>query len=158
MVAHNEDTKNGKVAGLAFHGKSSLVQAMRLLRYVIFDSGDGEKSKIAIAEYKLKRFYLTNRNVRTPVDPAVAEQEHVVRIMNVHLHNKLVNPKYNNRMAQESYGRLWDTVARLVRGGLTSNVAIDRIYGIYGRNATVTDITNSMLRDRRNNSIPAALH
>ena len=63
-----------------------------------------------------------------------------------------VKHKYTRRKV------VWDTVARLVRGGLTSNVAIDRIYGIYGRNATVTDITNSMLRDRRNNSIPAALH
>ena len=43
MVAYNEDPKNGKVAGLAFHGKSNLVQAMRLLRYVIFDSGDRKK-------------------------------------------------------------------------------------------------------------------
>ena len=62
-----------------------------------------------------------------------------------------VKHKYTRRKV------VWDTVDRLVRGGLTANVAIDRIYDTYGRNATVTKIINNMLSDRRNNTVPAAL-
>ena len=49
------------------------------------------------------------------------------------------------------------TIDRLVRQGLTANVAIDRIYEVYGRELTVTRLINRMLSDRRNNSIPAVL-
>jgi hypothetical protein len=42
----------------------------------------------------------------------------------------------------------------MVRSGLTANVAIDRVYEHYGRNNIVTTILNSMLRDRRNNTVP----
>ena len=52
---------------------------------------------------------------------------------------------------------VWDTVARLVRGGMTANVACDRIYKHYGRQVSVTRIINAMLQDRRNGTIPAAL-
>ena len=52
---------------------------------------------------------------------------------------------------------VWDTIDRLVRQGLTANVAIDRIYEVYGRELTVTRLINRMLSDRRNNSIPAVL-
>jgi hypothetical protein len=52
---------------------------------------------------------------------------------------------------------VWDTVERLVRGGLQANVAIDRIYQAYGRELTVTRIINWMLADRRNRTVPAIL-
>ena len=44
---------------------------------------------------------------------------------------------------------VWDAIAALVRAGHTSDVAIDRIYEIYGQNQSVTAIINRMRRDRR---------
>ena len=52
---------------------------------------------------------------------------------------------------------VWSTIDRLVRGGIHSNVAIDRIYNTYGCNSTVTSIINRMLADRRNHTVPANL-
>lgn len=52
---------------------------------------------------------------------------------------------------------VWATIDRLVRGGLTSAVAIDRIYTVYGRDLSVTKIINRMLQDRRKGTIPAIL-
>jgi hypothetical protein len=41
-----------------------------------------------------------------------------------------------------------------VRGGLTAHVAIDRIYGHYGRADSVTlIISNKMKNDRRNGTV-----
>ena len=48
---------------------------------------------------------------------------------------------------------VWDCVSALVRSGLTSNVAIDRIYQVYGVNATVTTIINRMKRDKLDGNI-----
>jgi len=67
---------------------------------------------------------------------------------------------YERDRVKHKYSRckvVWDAIDRLVRGGLTANVAIDRIYNTYGRNATVTTIINCMLSDRRNNRIPVPL-
>jgi hypothetical protein len=72
---------------------------------------------------------------------------------------RLFTPEERGR-AKHKYTRrrvFWNTVDRLVRGGMEANVAIDRIYQHYGRNLTVTRILNSMLADRRNNHIPAGL-
>ena len=52
---------------------------------------------------------------------------------------------------------VWDAIDRMVRHGFTAQVAIDRIYQHYGRELSVTRIINDMLRDRRSNSVPAAL-
>ena len=114
MVTYNEDTLEGKIAGLSFFGRSSHVHAIRLVRYIAFDNGPFSKSRIAIAEYKFKKFYLTNRKITTEVDSAVAEQEHVVRIMNIHLHHELAKQNGKVKSPQEMYTRFWDIVAILM--------------------------------------------
>jgi hypothetical protein len=48
---------------------------------------------------------------------------------------------------------LWDLILTLVRGGLTAQVAIDRIYGHYGRSDSVTLIISKMKNDRRNGTV-----
>jgi len=62
-----------------------------------------------------------------------------------------VKHKYTRRKV------VWETILRLMQAGLTSDNAIDRIYAVYGQELTVTEIINRMLRDRRSNTIPAAL-
>jgi hypothetical protein len=52
---------------------------------------------------------------------------------------------------------VWETVERLVRGGVLANVAIDRIYQAHGRELNVTRIINRMLGDRKNITVPACL-
>jgi hypothetical protein len=52
----------------------------------------------------------------------------------------------------------WDVVSHLIRSGLHSNVAIDRIYEVYGQNATVTTVINQMRRDKRNGNLHPLLH
>jgi hypothetical protein len=52
---------------------------------------------------------------------------------------------------------VWETVERLVKGGLDGNVAIDRIYLAYGREQNMTKLINLMLTDRRNNTVPSSL-
>jgi hypothetical protein len=44
---------------------------------------------------------------------------------------------------------VWDCIATLVRAGFTSQVAIDRVYHVYGVNTTVTRIINRMKQDGR---------
>jgi hypothetical protein len=49
---------------------------------------------------------------------------------------------------------LWDLILTLVRGGLTAQVAIDRIYGHYDRADSVTLIMSKMKKnDRRNGTV-----
>ena len=48
---------------------------------------------------------------------------------------------------------VWDCVASLVKTGLSSHVAIDQIYKVYGLNATVTEIINQMRTDRNSDSL-----
>jgi hypothetical protein len=47
---------------------------------------------------------------------------------------------------------VWDLMSTLVvrRGGLTAQVAIDRIYDLYGRAESVTTIINNMKNNRGN--------
>ena len=40
------------------------------------------------------------------------------------------------------------TIARLVRGGLTSEVAIERIYSVYGYNSSTNKIMTAMVKDK----------
>jgi hypothetical protein len=49
---------------------------------------------------------------------------------------------------------VWDKIAELVRAGWTAQAAIDRIYTVYGANATVTTIINQMRNDRRHGGHP----
>ena len=49
---------------------------------------------------------------------------------------------------------VWDVVAEHVRSGSTAQVAIDRIYQVYGRNQSIIQITNQMRRDRQNGGHP----
>jgi hypothetical protein len=44
---------------------------------------------------------------------------------------------------------IWHCIAALVRAGFTAQVAIDRVYQVYGENTTVTIITYRMKQDRR---------
>jgi hypothetical protein len=55
-----------------------------------------------------------------------------------------VKHKYHRRKM------VWDLISTLVRGGLTAQVAIDRIYDLYGRADSVTTIINKLKKDRRN--------
>ena len=50
---------------------------------------------------------------------------------------------------------VWDTISSLVRAGDTVEVAIDKIYGAYGQNLSVTKITRCLLRDQRNGGHPS---
>ncbi len=43
---------------------------------------------------------------------------------------------------------VWDTVERLMRRGLTSRVAVDRIRAVYGQASSVTAVINAMKADR----------
>jgi hypothetical protein len=52
---------------------------------------------------------------------------------------------------------VWDAIDRMVLRGFTAQVAIDRIYQHYGRELSVTKVINNMLRDCRQNTVPAAL-
>jgi hypothetical protein len=44
----------------------------------------------------------------------------------------------------------WDLVSNLVRAGVDSHVAIDRVYAMYGPNQPVTYILNKIKEDKRN--------
>ena len=48
---------------------------------------------------------------------------------------------------------LWDIISRLVNTGLEANVAIDRIYGIYSQNLTVSVIIEQVRHDCNNNRL-----
>jgi hypothetical protein len=52
---------------------------------------------------------------------------------------------------------VWDLVSRLIRTGISSDVAIDRIYDVYGVNTPVTRIIDRIKVDRRNNSFHPTL-
>ena len=48
---------------------------------------------------------------------------------------------------------VWDRIALLINAGLTSHMACDRIYDVYGHGATVTTIINALKKDIRENSL-----
>jgi hypothetical protein len=54
-----------------------------------------------------------------------------------------VKHKYNWRKI------VWECIAALVRAGFTAQVAVDRIYQVYGENTTVKKIINKMKQERR---------
>jgi hypothetical protein len=71
----------------------------------------------------------------------------------------LVDAKQHDIFSREERGRakhkyhrrkvVWDCIAELVRAGFTSQVAIDRVYQVYGENTAVTRIINRMKQDRQ---------
>jgi hypothetical protein len=48
---------------------------------------------------------------------------------------------------------VWKLVAKLVNAGLTSQVACDRIYTVYGESTTITTIVNKLKEDLRNGTL-----
>jgi Transcriptional activator of glycolytic enzymes len=53
---------------------------------------------------------------------------------------------------------LWDAIGKLVRAGLTSQVAIDRIHAVYGRNQSITCIIERIKEDKKNGVVHASLN
>lgn len=51
----------------------------------------------------------------------------------------------------------WDTIVLMIRGALSAQVSIDRIYSAYGRHNNVTTIINRMRKDRKENYTPPQL-
>jgi hypothetical protein len=62
-----------------------------------------------------------------------------------------VKHKYHRRKI------VWDCVSAQVRAGVTAQVAIDRMYVVYGVNTTVTAIINRMKQDRQAGTVHPAL-
>jgi len=52
---------------------------------------------------------------------------------------------------------VWDRIVLLINAGLTSQVACDRIYDVYGQSKSVTIIINALKKDIRNNSLHESL-
>ena len=52
---------------------------------------------------------------------------------------------------------VWDCINRQISRGVHYNVAIDRIYSVYGQNQPVTRIINQMRIDNNNNNIHVSL-
>jgi hypothetical protein len=48
---------------------------------------------------------------------------------------------------------VWDLLAGLIRGGLTANVACDRIYNVYGQQCSMTTIINRLKADKKHNTL-----
>ena len=48
---------------------------------------------------------------------------------------------------------VWDIMSGLVRQGHTSELAIDKIYGDYGGQTSVTKIINGLKRDKKNGTL-----
>ena len=68
---------------------------------------------------------------------------------------RLFTPQERGRMKYK-YSRskvIWSTIATLVRSGFTANVAMDRIYQVYGGDSTVTSIINRLCTDKMNDNV-----
>ena len=52
---------------------------------------------------------------------------------------------------------IWDTVIHLINQGLSYNVAIDRIYAVYGSNQSVTTIINRLRKDKKDGRLHSSL-
>ena len=62
-----------------------------------------------------------------------------------------VKHKYTRRKV------VWDCIKRQTSRGVHYNVAIDRIYTVYGQNQPVTRIINRMRVDKRNNNMHVSI-
>ena len=57
----------------------------------------------------------------------------------------------SNRSVKQKYWRrnhVWKTIARLVRGGRTAELAVIEIQKVYGFQLSVTKIIDSMIKDK----------
>ena len=68
---------------------------------------------------------------------------------------QLFTPHERGRVKHNYHRRkvVWDLVSGLVRGGLTANLAIDRIYQVYGADASVTTIINRLKKDAKDGTL-----
>ncbi len=48
---------------------------------------------------------------------------------------------------------MWDTISGLVQQGHTSEITIDKIYGVYGGQTSVTKIINGLKRDKKEGTL-----
>ena len=62
-----------------------------------------------------------------------------------------------NKFAYSRRKVFWELVDKLTRRGYTSDVAIDKIYSVYGRNLPVSTILLKLRQDRRRGGNPAIL-
>jgi Transcriptional activator of glycolytic enzymes len=53
---------------------------------------------------------------------------------------------------------LWDAIGKLTRAGLSSQVAIDRIHALYGRNQSITCIFERIKEGKKNGVVHASLN
>jgi hypothetical protein len=60
-----------------------------------------------------------------------------------------------NKFAYSRRKLFWDVVSKLVRGGYTSDAAIDKVYGVYGRSMSVSNILVALRADKRRGGNPA---
>ncbi|KAG9397780.1 hypothetical protein AC1031_016630 [Aphanomyces cochlioides] len=60
-----------------------------------------------------------------------------------------------NKFAFSRRKIFWDTVAGLIRAGFTSDVAIDKVYSVYGRQLPVSSILTELRADRKRGGHPA---
>ncbi|ETN00948.1 hypothetical protein PPTG_17274 [Phytophthora nicotianae INRA-310] len=60
-----------------------------------------------------------------------------------------------NKFAYSRRKMFWDVVATMVRAGYSSDVAVDRIYAIYGRQLPVTSILLALRRDKQQGGHPS---
>ncbi|KAG9411958.1 hypothetical protein AC1031_017595 [Aphanomyces cochlioides] len=60
-----------------------------------------------------------------------------------------------NKFAYSRRKVFWDTVANLVRAGYTSDVVIDKVYVVYGRQLSVSSILTHMRANRQRGGHPA---
>ena len=63
-----------------------------------------------------------------------------------------VKDKYTRRKV------IWDCILRQINRSIPYNIAIDRIYQVYGENSTVTNIINRMRKDKKDNNLHVTLH
>ena len=62
-----------------------------------------------------------------------------------------------NKFAYSRRKVFWELVDKLTRRGYTSDVAIDKIYTVYGRSLPVSTILLKLRQDRRRGGNPAIL-
>ncbi|KUF97585.1 hypothetical protein AM588_10007964 [Phytophthora nicotianae] len=60
-----------------------------------------------------------------------------------------------NKFAYSRRKIFWDVVATMVRAGYSSDVAVDRIYAIFGRQLPVTSILLALRRDKQQGGHPS---
>lgn len=67
------------------------------------------------------------------------------------------NERGQNRSTYSLRKVFWDAVLELIRSGMTSDVAIDRVYSVYGREKSTTDILRTMRNDRKRKTLMCSL-